>query len=263
MKTVNLVERIEGEAKLNCSWKNGIIIDSRIDFLNFRGFEYILEDKSPLDALVYTPRICGICGQAHLNAAVEVLEKAYENIGEKLEITPKAKLLRQIGLNIEMIDSHLKWFYMFILPDIIKLNSNDLNIYEPLKGKKWLEACKVASETIKALAIIAGQWPHSSYMIPGGVMSDPTKMDLINMQNYLQIAINFFEDSIVSAASTRFCRSSFLALKSTFSSYSVDRVFSLASSFSCSSSTLDCLAAYIALCPSVYASFSLDFISAT
>ncbi|MFX4232562.1 nickel-dependent hydrogenase large subunit [Aliarcobacter butzleri] len=197
MKTVNLVERIEGEAKLNCSWKNGIIIDSRIDFLNFRGFEYILEDKSPLDALVYTPRICGICGQAHLNAAVEVLEKAYENIDEKLEITPKAKLLRQIGLNIEMIDSHIKWFYMFILPDIIKLNSNDLNIYEPLKGKKWLEACKVASETIKALAIIAGQWPHSSYMIPGGVMSDPTKMDLVNMQNYLQIAINFFEDSIV------------------------------------------------------------------
>ena len=30
MKTVNLVERIEGEAKLNCSWKNGIIIDGTI-----------------------------------------------------------------------------------------------------------------------------------------------------------------------------------------------------------------------------------------
>ena len=198
MKTVNLVERIEGEAKLNCSWKNGIITDSRIDFLNFRGFEYILEGKSPLDALIYTPRICGICGQAHLNTTVDVLEKAYENIGEKLEITPKAKLLRQIGLNIEIIDSHIKWFYMFILPDVIKLSTNDLNVYEPLKGKKWLEACKVASETIKALAIIAGQWPHSSYMLPGGVMSDPTKMDLVNMQNYLQIAINFFEDNIVS-----------------------------------------------------------------
>ncbi|MCT7908641.1 nickel-dependent hydrogenase large subunit [Arcobacter lacus] len=198
MKTVNLVERIEGEAKLNCSWKNGIITDSRIDFLNFRGFEYILEGKSPLDALIYTPRICGICGQAHLNTTVDVLEKAYENIGEKLEITPKAKLLRQIGLNIEIIDSHIKWFYMFILPDVIKLSTNDLNGYEPLKGKKWLEACKVASETIKALAIIAGQWPHSSYMLPGGVMSDPTKMDLVNMQNYLQIAINFFEDNIVS-----------------------------------------------------------------
>jgi len=197
VKTVDLIERIEGEARLNCTWKDGFISDARIDFLNFRGFEFILENKSPLDALIYTPRICGICGQAHLKATVDVLENVYENLGEKLEITNKAKLLRQIGLNLEIIDSHIKWFYMFILPDIIKLDSNDLNIYEPLKGRRWLEACKVASETVKALAIIGGQWPHSSYMLPGGVMCDPTRMDLINMQNYLQIAKNFFEQIMV------------------------------------------------------------------
>lgn len=196
MKTVDIVERIEGEAKLNCTWKNEKISDARIDFLNFRGFEYILEGKSPLDALIYTPRICGICGQAHLKATVDALENVYENIGEKLEITPKAELLRQIGLNIEIIDSHIKWFYMFILPDIIKLETNDLNIYEPLKGARWLESCKTASETIKALAIIGGQWPHTSYMIPGGVVSDPTLLELSTMQNYLDGAIRFFENSI-------------------------------------------------------------------
>lgn len=196
MKTVDIVERIEGEAKLNCTWKDGIISDARIDFLNFRGFEYILEGKSPLDALIYTPRICGICGQAHLKATVDALENVYENIGEKLEVTQKAKLLRQIGLNIEIIDSHIKWFYLFIMPDIIKLDSNDLGIYEPLKGQRWLEACKTASETIKSLAIIGGQWPHSSYMLPGGVVSDPTLMDLVNMQNYLHYAFVFFEKSI-------------------------------------------------------------------
>jgi uptake hydrogenase large subunit len=196
LKTVDLVERIEGEAKLNCTWKDGIINDARIDFLNFRGFEYILEGKSPLDALVYTPRICGICGQAHLKASVDALENVYENIAEKLEVTPKAQYLRQIGLNIEIIDSHIKWFYMFILPDIIKLDTNDLNIYTPLKGTRWLEACKTASETIKSLAIIGGQWPHTSYMIPGGVMSDPTLLDLTTMQNYLDGAIRFFENSM-------------------------------------------------------------------
>ena len=110
MKTVEIIERIEGEAKLNCTWNDNKISDARIDFLNFRGFEFILKDKSPLDALVYTPRICGICGQAHLKATVEALENVYENIGEKLEITNKAKLLREIGLNIEIIDSHIKWF---------------------------------------------------------------------------------------------------------------------------------------------------------
>lgn len=196
MKKIDLIERIEGEARLNSTWKNGVISDARIDFLNFRGFEYILEGKTPLDALVYTPRICGICGQAHLKATVDALENLYENIGEKLVVSQKAKILRQIGLNIEVIDSHIKWFYMFIMPDIVKLDTKDLSIYEPLRGKKWLQASKASSETIKALAIIAGQWPHSSYMIPGGVMSDPTQMDLINMQNYLQIALKFFEEEI-------------------------------------------------------------------
>ncbi len=194
MKTVDLVERIEGEAKLVCSWKDKIIDDARIEFLNFRGFEYMLEGKSALDTLVYTPRICGICGQAHLKATVDALENIYKNIGEELEVTNKAKLLREIGLNIEIIDSHIKWFYMFIMPDIVKLSSDDLQEYAPLKGKNWLRASSVASETIKSLAIIGGQWPHTSYMLPGGVVSDPTLLDLASMQNYLDTAIDFFEN---------------------------------------------------------------------
>jgi len=196
LKTVEIVERIEGEAKLNCSWENDVISDARIDFLNFRGFEFILEGKSPLDALVYTPRICGICGQAHLKATVEALEGLYKNVGEELTITNKAKLIREIGLNIEIIDSHIKWFYMFILPDIIKLQHNDLNIYEPLKGSRWIEASKTASETIKALAVLGGQWPHTSYMLPGGVVSDPTLLDLTSITNYMDYAISFFEKSL-------------------------------------------------------------------
>lgn len=197
MKTVDIVERIEGEAKLVCSWDNNIISDARIEFLNFRGFEFILKDKAPLDALIYTPRICGICGQAHLKTTVDALENIYENIGEKLTITKKAKLLREIGLNIEIIDSHIKWFYMFIMPDVIALSKKDFKAYSPFKGEKWLKASSVASETIKSLAIIGGQWPHTSYMIPGGVVSDPTLLDLTTMQNYLDNTIKFFEKDFI------------------------------------------------------------------
>lgn len=198
MKTVDIIERIEGEAKLHCSWKNNIISSVKIEFLNFRGFEYILENKSPLDALIYTPRICGICGQAHLHTTVNALENIYVNIGESLSIPRKAKLLREIGLNIEIIDSHIKWFYMFIMPDIINLSKKEqYKEYIPLKGAKWLKALSIASETIKSLAIIGGQWPHTSYMIPGGVVSDPTLLDLTTMQNYLDQTILFFEKDLI------------------------------------------------------------------
>ncbi len=197
MKTVDIVERIEGEAKLVCQWNKDKISDVRVEFLNFRGFEYILKGKAPLDALVYTPRICGICGQAHLKATVEALEQVYRNHNEELVLTNKAKLLREIGLNIEIIDSHIKWFYMFIMPDVVKFSNNDYSEYKALKGKKWLEASACASEVIKVLAIIGGQWPHTSYMIPGGVVSDPTLLDLTTMQNYIDYGINFFENNLV------------------------------------------------------------------
>lgn len=197
MKTVDIIERIEGEAKLVCSWENSRISDARIEFLNFRGFEYILKDKPALDTLIYTPRICGICGQAHLKATVEALENIYTNINEPLEVTNKAKLLREIGLNIEIIDSHIKWFYMFIMPDIAKLSSDiKYEKYKAIKGSQWLNASKITSEIIKSLAIIGGQWPHTSYMVPGGVMSDPTLLDLTSMQNYLDQAVIFFENSL-------------------------------------------------------------------
>lgn len=194
MKTVDLIERIEGEAKLVCSWEDNVISEARMEFLNFRGFEYMLKNKAPLDALVYTPRICGICGQAHLKATVDALENLYANNGEKLTVSNKAKLLREIGLNIEIIDSHLKWFYLFIMPDMAKLSQKDYPDYEPLKGKKWIRGTSMASEIIRSLAIIGGQWPHTSYMVPGGVVSDPTLLDLSTMNNYLDSGIKFFED---------------------------------------------------------------------
>ncbi len=196
MKTVDIIERIEGEAKLSLSWRNERVSDASIDFLNFRGFEYILENKPILDALVYTPRICGICGQAHLLATVNAIENLYKNAGIKLEITNKAKILRELGLVIEIIDSHIKWFYMFIMPDVISQSKKQYTGYTPLKGEKWLEAQKAASETIKALAIYAGQWPHTSYMVPGGVVSDPTLLDIVTCENYLDQTIKYFEKNI-------------------------------------------------------------------
>ena len=35
----------------------------------YRGIENLMTGRGPLDSLVITPRICGICTTAHLNAA--------------------------------------------------------------------------------------------------------------------------------------------------------------------------------------------------
>lgn len=194
MKTIEIIQRIEGEAKLKLFWKNDIVDYAQIEFLNFRGFEQMLQNKPILDALVMTPRVCGICGQAHLVATARAIENIYHNYGYTLEISQKAELIRQIALNFEIISSHIKWFYLFILPDILELQTEHNK--ELLANDFARYAIKYSSEILKGIAIFAGQWPHSSFVLPGGVVSDPTTYDIALASNYLDVVINFMQKSL-------------------------------------------------------------------
>lgn len=195
MKIVDIVEKIEGEAKLVLDYEDGIIDDARIEFLNFRGFEYILKDKPLLDALIFTPRICGICNQAHLYACVKALEDIYTQNNEELLLTNKAIFLRELGVGLEILSSHIRWYYFFLMSELTK-NSELFKYYSPLYGKKWKKAQQISHNILKSLAIFAGQWPHSSYMVVGGVMSDITFSEILFIKNSLLDIKEFFLEEI-------------------------------------------------------------------
>lgn len=52
------------------------MVEARCVGATYRGFEQIMIGRAPRDALVITPRICGICSTAHLYAAL-ALEDAW------------------------------------------------------------------------------------------------------------------------------------------------------------------------------------------
>lgn len=177
---IKLIEKIEGEAKLHFSFKNKKIDFVEIEFLQTRSIEKILEGKNVLDALVINPRVCGICGHAHLIATVEAIEDCYESI----EISDKAKIIRELTLNFELIQNHFKWFYFTVLP---------------LFGYKQavLKAALPSQIMSKAIAVIAGQYPHNSYALPGGVVCDITNMDVMKVSQYIRETQKFFENNII------------------------------------------------------------------
>ena len=164
---IKLIEKIEGEAKLHFSFKDNKIDFVDIEFMQTRHIENILKGKSPLDALVINPRVCGICGHSHLIATVKALEDCYDDI----PIPNNAKIIRELTLNFELIQNHFKWFYMTILP---------------LFGQKQhvLKATHPSSLMAKAIAIFGGQYPHTSYAIVGGVVCGITNADLIKTEQF-------------------------------------------------------------------------------
>ncbi len=182
IKIEKLIEKIEGEAKLKFHFQNEKIDFVDIVFSSTRGIEEILKNRAAADALAINPRVCGICGHAHLIATVKALESCYESI----EVSQKAHIIRELTLNFELIQNHFKWFYLTLLP---------------LLGKRQNipQASKISSMMAKAIAILAGQYPHNSYAIVGGVVCDPTFVEIIQVKNIIKDAIDFFENHMIAA----------------------------------------------------------------
>ncbi len=187
MITKIILEQIEGEASLYFDMKENIVDFVTIAFPHFRGMEKMLEGKNALDALVITPRVCGICGHSHLLASVRAIEDAYKNSGFAIAVTKKASKVRELTLILELIQNHLKWIYLVLVPHLKELSGSEELLNTPLKGAYG------ASLATKILAIFAGQWPHSSYMIPGGITSDFTYVDLTKAKSHLQKLTEYFE----------------------------------------------------------------------
>ena len=194
--TKEILQRIEGEATLELEWENSKIDYAKIKFLNFRGIEKILENRPFLDALAITPRVCGICNTSHIIASINAIEDAYKSMGINIEISQKAKYIREFALNAEKIQNHIKWLYFSILPKVLEINEEDEKDIKAFEGKEWIKAQKICSEMLKAMSIFTGQWPHGSFCMIGGVTCDPTCGDIYEASRYLENVKEFCEKEI-------------------------------------------------------------------
>ena len=107
----HLIERIEGEATLEFEQNESGIAFAAVRFEQMRGMESLLQGKKALDALVYTPRVCGICGHAHLGATVRALEAAYVDTGAELILSDKARTIRELTHVITSYSIHYTKLY--------------------------------------------------------------------------------------------------------------------------------------------------------
>jgi len=177
---LELIEKIEGEAQVRYRYEGERVAFAEILFLNSRHIEKILQNRDPLDALAINPRVCGICGHAHLIATVRALEGCFDG----LRISDKACKIREITLSLELLQNHFKWFYLTILP-LLELEA-------PLD--RALDPARVAGEMI---ALLAGQYPHTSYALPGGICGEVTPVDLLEFRHRLHRLRGLFRQNIV------------------------------------------------------------------
>ncbi|MBS1811085.1 MAG: nickel-dependent hydrogenase large subunit [Acidobacteria bacterium] len=172
--------RVEGDLDVRVKVDNGVVTEAWTQAAMFRGFEIILKGKDPQAGLIVTPRICGICGGSHLYKSVYALDTAW-----KTEVPHNATLVRNIAQACETLQSIPRWFYALFAIDLIHKNYAKSSMYDeavrrfaPFVGTSYEHGVTTSNKPVEVYAIFGGQWPHSSFMIPGGVMCGPTLSDV-------------------------------------------------------------------------------------
>jgi hydrogenase large subunit len=220
--TIDPVTRLEGHLKIQVTvdMKNGVqqVVDAKATGTLFRGFENILVNRTPTDAQHITQRICGVCPVSHGMAAVMALDAAC-----KVTAPDNARIMRNLVLAANMIDSHILHFYHLTMPDFI--DGPNMPPWQPSwtadKARfttaqantlvsHYVSALDMRRKAHEAGAIFGGRMPHPPTYIAGGFTTRPTTAAINNFKTAMNQIISFVNTTYIPDAQ---------ALASTYADY--------------------------------------------
>ncbi len=194
------LNRVEGDLEIRVEVDNGSVVEAWSTGTMFRGFEMMMRGRGALDGLVVTPRICGICSITHLTAAVEALDAIAGAVPPD-----NARRLRNLALMTENMQSDVRQAILMFMVDFANqeayrehpLGEEALKRYAPLEGRAAVEVIRETKRLVQVVGIIGGQWPHTSFMVPGGVTSMPEISKILQCRIITERFRSWYERSIL------------------------------------------------------------------
>lgn len=190
--------RVEGDLEVQLEINDGQVTNAWVVSPLYRGFEQILLGKDPMDALIYTPRICGICSVSQSVAAALALADA-----QGLEPAMQGQIAINLILANENVADHLTHFYLFFMPDFAR----DIYQKEPwypaierrfkaVRGTAINDVLPARSDFLHLMGILAGKWPHSLAIQPGGTTRSIEAQEKTRIQAIIYHFRRFLERSL-------------------------------------------------------------------
>lgn len=199
------LNRVEGDLEVRVEHDAGVITDAWSAGILYRGFENLLIGRGALDGLVMTPRICGICSTTHLMAAARALDAI-------AGVTPpdNAIRLRNIALMAEHVQSDVRQSVMMFMADFANPAHQKHSLFEQARqryttmgGSSFIDVIRETKKILEVVAMIGGQWPHSSYMVPGGIAFEPSQAHLLQCLQIVRSYRQWYERRVLGCSIER------------------------------------------------------------
>jgi len=186
--TIGPFNRVEGDLEVTLDIADGRVESAQVCSSLYRGFEQILIAKHPLDALVIVPRICGICSLSQSAAAAAALADA-----TGLPMPANGRLASKLILACENLADHLTHFYLFFMPDFARAayrgrawHALAERRFQADVGEALREVLPARADWLRLMGYLAGKWPHSLALQPGGTTRAITATEKVRLLTVLR-----------------------------------------------------------------------------
>ncbi len=208
MATVTIVDpvtRIEGHLKIQITIDKvgGItkITDAKCTGTLFRGFENLLAGRDPKDATILTQRICGVCPVSHALTSTLALESA-----AKFTPPANARILRNLVLGANFLQSHILHFYLLTAPDFVPTPASapwtpgwnvDMRAGLDSVGANIPKAVAARRLAHEMGAVFGGRMPSPHTYVPGGFTSVPNSTLIKKFKTSLTSLTSFIQNTYI------------------------------------------------------------------
>ena len=194
--------RVEGDLEVHLDVAEGRVAEARVNAPLYRGFERMLEGRDPADALTLTPRICGICSISQSAAAARALGAAMG-----LVPTDQGAMLAALIHAVENVSDHLVHFNLFFMPDFTRpcyaarpWYPRAVARFAAIEGQAGRAAIAARAGLMHILGLVAGKWPHTLALQPGGVTRTPGPRDVLRIRTELRMFRKHLEMQVFGGA---------------------------------------------------------------
>jgi Ni,Fe-hydrogenase I large subunit len=197
-RVVGPFNRVEGDLEVQLDMDGDRVASAQVVSPLYRGFEQMLHGKDPRDALVYAPRICGICSVAQSVAAATALAAA-----QGIDMPLNGRLVTNLVLATENVADHLTHFYLFFMPDFAReayesepWYGHARQRFRAVHGAAGQQVLPVRAAFMHLMGLLAGKWPHSLALQPGGTTRALEAQEIVRILNTIYGLRQFLETTL-------------------------------------------------------------------
>jgi F420-non-reducing hydrogenase large subunit len=191
--SIDPVTRLEGHGRIDIFLDDaGDVANAYMVIPELRGFEKFAEGRRVEEMNDITPRICGVCPEAHHMAATKACDAVYH-----VDPPPTAKKLRELFYSAFYVADHTVHFYILAGPDFVlgpdapPAERNILGLIHKVGVETGTAVIQARGKAMDIIGALGGRKVHPTFGVPGGVAKKITEEERASFEKTAREEVDF------------------------------------------------------------------------